>query len=184
MLSPSWVNNFAISVMISRDGVMSPLNPITSTCSALALAMICSLGTITPMSITSYPLQASTTPTMFFPMSCTSPFTVANRIFFFAVDSPLFFCSNNRGSNIATACFMTRADFTTWGKNILPLPKYSPTMFIPAISGPSMMANGDGYFCMASLMSSAMCVGIPLINASANLCSSGIVERSMTATSF
>ena len=85
---------------------------------------------------------------------------------------------------MATACFMTRADFTTWGKNIFPLPKYSPTMFIPAINGPSIMAKGEGYVSMASLMSSAMCVGIPLIKASANLSSSGMVDRSITCNSF
>ena len=37
---------------------------------------------------------------------------------------------------------MTRALFTTCGRNILPAPKRSPTTFIPAISGPSMTSMG------------------------------------------
>ena len=32
----------------------------------------------------------------------------------------------------------TRALFTTWGRNILPSPKRSPTTFMPSIRGPSM----------------------------------------------
>ena len=36
-----------------------------------------STGTITPKSMTSKPLHCNTTATMFLPMSCTSPFTVA-----------------------------------------------------------------------------------------------------------
>ena len=46
------------------------------------------------------------------------------------------------GSRMATAFFITRADFTTWGRNILPAPNSSPTMFMPSISGPSMMCSG------------------------------------------
>ncbi len=44
-----------------------------------ASRMVCA-GTITPRSITSKSLQRSTTPTMFLPMSCTSPLTVAITI--------------------------------------------------------------------------------------------------------
>jgi hypothetical protein len=36
---------------------------------------------------------------------------------------------------------MTRALFTTWGRNILPAPKRSPTSFMPSISGPSITAQ-------------------------------------------
>ena len=43
------------------------------------------------------------------------------------------------GIKCATACFITRADFTTCGKNILPAPNRSPTTCIPAINGPSMI---------------------------------------------
>ena len=42
----------------------------------------------------------------------------------------------------ATAFFMTRALFTTWGRNIRPDPNRSPTMFMPAMSGPSMTSSG------------------------------------------
>ena len=43
----------------------------------MAVSMIFSQATITPRSITSKLLQPSTTPTMFLPMSWTSPLTVA-----------------------------------------------------------------------------------------------------------
>ena len=42
-----------------------------------AVSRIFCTGTITPRSITSKLLHCSTTPTMFLPMSCTSPLTVA-----------------------------------------------------------------------------------------------------------
>ena len=48
------------------------------------------------------------------------------------------FSSSIYGIRCATACFITRADLTTCGKNILPAPNKSPTMFIPSISGPSI----------------------------------------------
>ena len=57
------------------------------------------------------------------------------------------------GCRYATAFFITRADFTTCGKNILPAPNKSPTTFMPAISGPSMTASGLPYFCRASSVS-------------------------------
>ena len=47
-----------------------------------------------------------------------------------------------RGSARATAFFITRALFTTWGRNILPAPNRSPTMFMPAMSGPSITSRG------------------------------------------
>ena len=51
---------------------------------------------------------------------------------------------------------MTRALFTTCGRNIFPEPKRSPTTFMPSISGPSMMRNGLSYFCRASSTSATM----------------------------
>ncbi len=45
--------------------------------SRIAVSRIFWHGTITPRSMTSKLLHWSTTPTMFLPMSCTSPFTVA-----------------------------------------------------------------------------------------------------------
>ena len=46
------------------------------------------------------------------------------------------------GSRWATAFFITRADFTTCGRNILPAPNRSPTTFMPSISGPSITSSG------------------------------------------
>ena len=60
---------------------MSPERPIMSASKALASDNILSEVTITPRSMISYPLQPKTTPTIFFPMSCTSPLTVAKIIF-------------------------------------------------------------------------------------------------------
>ena len=82
---------------------------------------------------------------MFLPMSCTSPLTVASTILPFdeAWSRPSFSCSMN-GIRWATACFITRADFTTCGRNILPEPNRSPTTFMPSISGPSITASGRG----------------------------------------
>ena len=52
-----------------------------------------------------------------------------------------FSCSMN-GIRCATACFITRADLTTCGRNILPEPNRSPTTFMPSISGPSITSSG------------------------------------------
>ena len=51
-----------------------------STFSARAVSRIFAAGTITPRSTISKLLHCKTTPTMFLPMSWTSPFTVAIRI--------------------------------------------------------------------------------------------------------
>ena len=48
------------------------------------------------------------------------------------------FSSSIKGIKCATAFFITRADLTTWGKNIFPEPNRSPTTFIPSIRGPSI----------------------------------------------
>ncbi len=80
---------------------------------------------------------------MFLPMSWTSPFTVAITILpcdrTAAAGS---FSASMYGIRWATAFFITRADFTTWGRNILPAPNRSPTTFMPAISGPSITSIG------------------------------------------
>ena len=60
---------------------MSPERPTMSAPKFFASDSILSEGTITPRSIISYPLQPKTTPTIFFPISCTSPLTVAKIIF-------------------------------------------------------------------------------------------------------
>jgi hypothetical protein len=53
-----------------------------STFISRAVFKMVALCTITPRSITCQPLHARITPTMFLPMSCTSPFTVASSTFF------------------------------------------------------------------------------------------------------
>ncbi len=108
--------------------------------------------------MTSKLLHWSTTPTMFLPMSWTSPLTVAITIVPFGLPaSPeRAFSASMYGTRWPTACFITRADFTTCGRNILPAPKRSPTTFIPAISGPSITWIGRAYFCRASSVSSTM----------------------------
>ncbi|SKW46785.1 Uncharacterised protein [Mycobacteroides abscessus subsp. massiliense] len=68
---------------------------------------------------------------MFLPMSWTSPFTVAMMmvplVSLDLVDpvAPSFcaFSFSMNGSRYATAFFITRADFTTCGRNIFPAPK-------------------------------------------------------------
>ena len=152
----------------SRDGVINPLKPIIDTPFSMATCKILSAGTITPISITSYPLQPRTTPTIFFPMSCTSPFTVAIKIFAgpapssFTVPASIWerrlssFSASIKGKSQATLFFITRALFTTCGKNILPLPKRSPTTFIPSIRGPSITSRGFGYCRRASSVSASI----------------------------
>ena len=54
---------------------------------------------------------------------------------------PSTFSDSMIGCKIATAFFMVRAVFTTWGRNILPAPNSSPTWFIPSISGPSITST-------------------------------------------
>ncbi len=75
-------------------------------------------------------------------MSCTSPLTVAMMILPLLVEPVRSFSASIYGSKCATASFITRADLTTCGKNILPAPNKSPTTFMPAISGPSITASG------------------------------------------
>ena len=60
---------------------------------------------------------------------------------------------------------MTRADLTTWGKNILPSPNRSPTTFMPSISGPSITSIGRLKLCRAASVSSSTKASMPLISA-------------------
>ena len=59
-----------------------------------------------------------------------------------AACAPGSFAASMKGSRCATAFFITRADFTTCGRNILPEPNRSPTTFMPSISGPSITSIG------------------------------------------
>ena len=103
----------------SKEGVIKPDNPIMSTFSSFAFASISAAGTITPILTTSKLLHCNTTETIFFPISWTSPFTVAISIFplGFALIPVLFssssFSFSINGTRWATACFITLADFTT-----------------------------------------------------------------------
>jgi len=47
--------------------------------------------------------------------------------------SHVAFSASMNGVRWATAFFITRADLTTWGRNILPAPNRSPTTLMPAI---------------------------------------------------
>ena len=80
-------------------------------------------------------------PTMLLPMSWTSPFTVASTI---RSRGPLAASDSMYGSRTATAFFITRALLTTWGRNILPSPKRSPTTRMPSMRGPSITARAEG----------------------------------------
>ena len=88
-------------------------------------------------------------------MSWTSPFTVANTpTGHFAPDEADFEASIT-GIRTATARFITRAVFTTCGRNILPAPNSSPVFRMPSMSGPSTIVIGSGYAASASAMSAS-----------------------------
>mmetsp|Transcript_11791 Transcript_11791/g.37411 ORF Transcript_11791/g.37411 Transcript_11791/m.37411 type:complete len:239 (-) Transcript_11791:768-1484(-) len=179
--------SFATWIISSSDGVMSPERPNTSAFSRTTASRIASDGCITPRSTTRQLLQPSTTPTMFLPMSCTSPLTVARTMQLFARwsrDGSAFsassFSFSMYGIKCATASFMTRADLITCGKNILPAPKRSPTTDMPSISGPSIMCRGRAYLpplARASSTSSTMNWGIPLTSACTMRCSTVVFSR-------
>ena len=61
----------------SKDGVIKPERPKMSASLSLTAFKMSSHGHMTPISTTLKLLQPNTTATMFLPMSCTSPFTVA-----------------------------------------------------------------------------------------------------------
>ena len=132
---------------------------------------------------------------MFLPISCTSPFTVASNIFAAPAASSLtvpafkcacfrssFSCSIN-GVRTATLFFITRALFTTWGRNILPAPNKSPTTFIPAIKGPSITSRGRAYCCLASSVSVSIYSVIPFTSACFSLSSTGAFLQASSFTS-
>ncbi|MNY29785.1 hypothetical protein D3C86_1638480 [compost metagenome] len=138
------------------------------------------------MFTTSKLLHCKTTDTMFLPMSCTSPLTVAMTILPLARTSPPAaaiwrFSSSMKGIKWATACFMTRADFTTCGRNILPSPNRSPTTFMPSISGPSMTSMGrpprSKIFWRTSSVSSTMNVVMPCTSACDRRCSTSALRQ-------
>ena len=129
-------------------------------------------GTMTPRSMTSKLLHCRTTPTMFLPISCTSPLTVAMTIRPL-VCAPSDFSASMNGNRWATAFFITRADFTTCGRNIFPAPNRSPTMFMPAINGPSITSIGRLASSLASSVSATTSASRPLTRACASRFSTG-----------
>ena len=76
--------------------------------------------------------------TRFFPMSCTSPFTVASNM----RPRPPSLVFSICGSRYATADFMTSALCNTNGSCISPLPKSSPTTFMPSRRWSLIIASG------------------------------------------
>ena len=109
---------------------------------------------------------------MFLPMSWTSPFTVASSTLPALRSSPGVFSASRWGMRYATAFFMTRALFTTCGRNMRPDPKRSPTTFIPSMSGPSMTSSERRARSRASSTSPSMKSSMP--------CTSACVRRSST----
>ena len=89
--------------------------------------------------------------TKFFPMSCTSPFTVASSMVP-RPSSPVF---SMKGSSWATAVFMTSALCKTKGSCISPLPNNSPTIFIPSRRCVLMISSGGVPSDIACLRSSS-----------------------------
>ena len=158
------------------EGVMRPLTPMMSAPIFSAVSRIVAAGTMTPRSVTSKPLQVRTMAVMFLPMSCTSPWTVAMRNFGLPpTDSSL----SMKGSSTATASRMMRADLTTWGRNILPSAKSSPTRSIPDMSGPSMTATALPSLSRQESVSSFRLCDKPLTTAFESL-SSGSATASET----
>ena len=190
--NPSRVISDAMCTISSSEGVMRPETPTRSHRSSRATERIRSAGTITPRSMTSNPLHCSTTATMFLPMSCTSPFAVARTMRparpekppgLDPAPSPAGASVSSQGVRYATARFITRADLTTWGRNIRPAPKRSPTTFMPAIRGPSMTSRGRGAARLASSVSSSMWSATPATRACSIRFSTGQVRHSAAASS-
>lgn len=85
----------ATKTISSSDGVINPERPMMSQFCSMAVSIILSQGTITPRSTTAKLLHCNTTPTIFFPMSCTSPLTVAIKILPLGFDASVFSASIN-----------------------------------------------------------------------------------------
>ena len=76
---------------------------------------------------------------------------------------------------------MTRADFTTCGKNILPAPNKSPTTFIPIIKCPSITSMGAVASCLACSTSSIIKASIPFTKACVILSCNGFSLQDKSA---
>ena len=93
-----------------------------------------------------------------------------------------FFSSSIYGNKYATAFFITLADFTTCGKNILPSPNKSPTTFIPSMSGPSMTCSGFSTCWRASSTSISINSVSPLISACSRRLLTGWSRQALSKT--
>ena len=107
--------------------------------------------------------------TRFLPISWTSPRTVARSIVP-RPSSPVF---SINGSSIATAVFITSALCSTKGSCISPLPKSSPTTFIPSSRWELMISNGGMPSAIAALRSSSRPTFSPSIMRRCNRSKSG-----------
>ena len=177
--------SLATCTISSSDGVIRPDSPIMSALSRRAVSRIFSHGTMTPRSITSKLLHWSTTPTMFLPMSCTSPLTVAmtmRPLDLHARRPPAAFSFSMYGIRCATAFFITRADFTTCGRNILPAPNRSPTTFMPSMSGPSITCSGRSNWLRASSVSSITNSSMPRTSACSSRLATGQLRHARSST--
>ena len=112
IVMPARCISSATVTISSSEGVMRPDRPIMSASFSFAASRIFDQGTMTPRSTISNPLHCSTTPTIFLPISWTSPFTVAITTLPLPF-APGSLAASMKGSRCATAFFMTRADLTT-----------------------------------------------------------------------
>ena len=148
---------------------MSPLRATISALDSIAFCMIMSAGCLVPRSTTSNPLQRSNIATMFLPMSCTSPFTVARITFGEWFTSVSLVCeADMKGARMSTACCIASALRTTCGRNIRPAPKSSPTTPIPFISDFSTMSSGRSPASMRDMIRSLIPLVVPCIIFSAS----------------
>ena len=112
-----------------------------------------------PILTTRYPLLVKIISTRFFPMSCTSPRTVARSI----VPRPSSPDFSMNGSSIATAVFITSALWRTKGSCISPFPNSSPTTFIPSSRCELIISSGGMPSAIADLRSSSKSTFSPSI---------------------
>mmetsp|Transcript_7788 Transcript_7788/g.24434 ORF Transcript_7788/g.24434 Transcript_7788/m.24434 type:complete len:220 (-) Transcript_7788:2439-3098(-) len=146
IFKPAFSISFPTVTISSKDGVMRPDNPRISALFSFTASRMVWHGHITPISMTLKLLHPKTTATMFFPISCTSPFTVAIKnvpALELEVSPAASFAACINGSKCPTDFFITLADLITCGKNIFPAPNKSPTTFMPSMSGPSMISRQD-----------------------------------------
>ena len=133
------------------DLTSNPLIPMASALLSIAPSIIWLTVCLIPILTTRYPLLVRIMSTRFFPMSCTSPRTVARSIVP-RPSSPVF---SMNGSSIATAVFITSALCSTKGSCISPLPNNSPTTFIPSSKWELIISSGGIPSAIADFRSSS-----------------------------